>query len=490
MAVAFKMRFEGATLEQYDQVMELMGLASGDTSPDGAIFHWVALRTPGIGLACRRPPTRCRTLGFRGSVVGSRGVERDDEVAVFAPNRVAPHLEARVDRALARLDLEVPLVPGAAHDRERRADRERLSGSLDRRGDLAGRAERCSAVRAAIGEREELVADPKDPDAMTIRPRACGPRPERALRRAGSGPRAVASAHVAERQVVERRGIAIPDGVAPLLRQQPQRLLGLVEIPVRDSRSRTSGSPRVGGPGSPAARSDGSVRRLERLGCEADVVPDVLRRRPLAPRDLAAAALPVRVEPPEEPDERHEPAFDHRNARVREPLEDAVAEDRDEVPVHPRSAEGVVLGVEVGHSGSRDRPGDPDALEVGVNDRREPEVVARRPDRVVHRVSVRDPRRAREEDADELVPLAEPPDLGAPPPRGTGRARRARPRSRGSRSSQLLEQPVVVRGAELRREMAVREDRERGSLVRLEDAERRSRAGRDAAPAPGRARRR
>jgi hypothetical protein len=48
MAVAFKMRFEGATLEQYDQVMELMGLASGDTSPDGAIFHWVAKTDNGI----------------------------------------------------------------------------------------------------------------------------------------------------------------------------------------------------------------------------------------------------------------------------------------------------------------------------------------------------------------------------------------------------------------------------------------------------------
>ena len=42
MAVAFKMKFEGATLEQYDRVMELMGLDQGDTSPEGAVFHWVA----------------------------------------------------------------------------------------------------------------------------------------------------------------------------------------------------------------------------------------------------------------------------------------------------------------------------------------------------------------------------------------------------------------------------------------------------------------
>jgi hypothetical protein len=48
MAVAFKMEFEGATLEQYDRVMELMGLDQGDTSPDGAVFHWAAPTDSGI----------------------------------------------------------------------------------------------------------------------------------------------------------------------------------------------------------------------------------------------------------------------------------------------------------------------------------------------------------------------------------------------------------------------------------------------------------
>lgn len=48
MAVAFEMRFEGATLEQYDRVMELMGLDRGDTSPDGAVFHWCATTDTGI----------------------------------------------------------------------------------------------------------------------------------------------------------------------------------------------------------------------------------------------------------------------------------------------------------------------------------------------------------------------------------------------------------------------------------------------------------
>jgi hypothetical protein len=48
MAVAFKMKFEGATLEQYDRVMELMGLEKDGPGPDGAIFHWVAPIEGGI----------------------------------------------------------------------------------------------------------------------------------------------------------------------------------------------------------------------------------------------------------------------------------------------------------------------------------------------------------------------------------------------------------------------------------------------------------
>jgi len=50
MAVAFEMRFEGATLEQYDRVMELMGRDGSpmDVAPEGAIFHWVAQTDDGI----------------------------------------------------------------------------------------------------------------------------------------------------------------------------------------------------------------------------------------------------------------------------------------------------------------------------------------------------------------------------------------------------------------------------------------------------------
>jgi hypothetical protein len=48
MAVAYKMKFEGATLEQYDQVMQLMELTGETEPPEGAIFHWAAPTENGI----------------------------------------------------------------------------------------------------------------------------------------------------------------------------------------------------------------------------------------------------------------------------------------------------------------------------------------------------------------------------------------------------------------------------------------------------------
>ena len=42
MAIAVEMTFKGATLDQYDQVIEAMGLEPGGASPPGAISHWAA----------------------------------------------------------------------------------------------------------------------------------------------------------------------------------------------------------------------------------------------------------------------------------------------------------------------------------------------------------------------------------------------------------------------------------------------------------------
>ena len=48
MAVAVVMSFEGATLEQYDQVLEKMGLEHQGAGPPGALFHWVTSTDEGM----------------------------------------------------------------------------------------------------------------------------------------------------------------------------------------------------------------------------------------------------------------------------------------------------------------------------------------------------------------------------------------------------------------------------------------------------------
>jgi hypothetical protein len=48
MAVAIIMDFPGGTLDQYDQVIEKMGLEPGGDTPDGALFHWVTQTPDGL----------------------------------------------------------------------------------------------------------------------------------------------------------------------------------------------------------------------------------------------------------------------------------------------------------------------------------------------------------------------------------------------------------------------------------------------------------
>jgi len=48
MAIGVVMEFPGGTLDQYDQVMELMELTDGATAPEGLLFHWVAATEDGI----------------------------------------------------------------------------------------------------------------------------------------------------------------------------------------------------------------------------------------------------------------------------------------------------------------------------------------------------------------------------------------------------------------------------------------------------------
>src|SRR5437870_7930773 len=48
MAVGIVLAFEGATLDQYDQILEKMGLSPGGATPPGALFHWVAQTDNGL----------------------------------------------------------------------------------------------------------------------------------------------------------------------------------------------------------------------------------------------------------------------------------------------------------------------------------------------------------------------------------------------------------------------------------------------------------
>ena len=48
MAVAIQMDFKGATLDQYDQVIEKMGFKPAGAGAKGGLFHWVTKTDDGI----------------------------------------------------------------------------------------------------------------------------------------------------------------------------------------------------------------------------------------------------------------------------------------------------------------------------------------------------------------------------------------------------------------------------------------------------------
>jgi hypothetical protein len=49
MAVGVVLEFDGgATLDQYDEVVKLMGLEPGGNTPPGALFHWVTKTGGGV----------------------------------------------------------------------------------------------------------------------------------------------------------------------------------------------------------------------------------------------------------------------------------------------------------------------------------------------------------------------------------------------------------------------------------------------------------
>ena len=48
MAIAVVMEFDGATLDQYDEVLVKMGLEPKGPGPKGALFHWATATPTGI----------------------------------------------------------------------------------------------------------------------------------------------------------------------------------------------------------------------------------------------------------------------------------------------------------------------------------------------------------------------------------------------------------------------------------------------------------
>jgi hypothetical protein len=48
MAIAVQLEFNGATLEEYDQVIGKMGLQPGGQGPPGSLSHWVTKTPNGI----------------------------------------------------------------------------------------------------------------------------------------------------------------------------------------------------------------------------------------------------------------------------------------------------------------------------------------------------------------------------------------------------------------------------------------------------------
>jgi hypothetical protein len=48
MPIAVQMFFEGATIEQYDEVIKLMGLHPGGAGPVGSLAHWAGPAPGGL----------------------------------------------------------------------------------------------------------------------------------------------------------------------------------------------------------------------------------------------------------------------------------------------------------------------------------------------------------------------------------------------------------------------------------------------------------
>jgi hypothetical protein len=86
MAVAVVMDFEGATLDQYDQVLAGMGLTPRGAGPPGALFHWVTETDGGVRVTDVWE-SREQFDRFAEEQIGPRSAE----VGMSPPSNVAFH---------------------------------------------------------------------------------------------------------------------------------------------------------------------------------------------------------------------------------------------------------------------------------------------------------------------------------------------------------------------------------------------------------------
>jgi hypothetical protein len=86
MAVGVVLEFSGATLDQYDQVLEKMGLERGGQIPNGGLFHWATATDDGF-LVTDVWESREQFDAFSEAQIGPFS----QEVGITSPPRVTFH---------------------------------------------------------------------------------------------------------------------------------------------------------------------------------------------------------------------------------------------------------------------------------------------------------------------------------------------------------------------------------------------------------------
>lgn len=93
-------------------------------------------------------------------------LQADDQMIVLEFDAIAADPELGLDEAASGDDVEVPFVPWTSEQARLRASYRDAVIEGDSPYHAAGRGERRAAMRAAVGDRAELVADPIQADGV------------------------------------------------------------------------------------------------------------------------------------------------------------------------------------------------------------------------------------------------------------------------------------------------------------------------------------